>query len=653
MHHYHIREDNMWIVAKVIRATSLVAVIMLVAGTNYIYAQHEGHQQTSVPAIQAELTGTVVCVDGPALPGAIVQLFETAPNGERLQASALSDAAGRFRLRAPAGTYSVRITFVGHANAARSIEVPSGMRTFGLGSIQLAIAAVEVEAIIAAAEKDRVHLQAGYTAFDAQHSPAAAGTVADVLRTVPNLDIDPQGRMTLRGSSSVLVLINGRRSVLKDDALVAFIRQMPASSLAKVEVSTSASAKQDADGFAGVVNLEFKGEDSAHRETAYSLAASAATPAQYMASGTAAGSAGVANWDVAYAVSTLSPQTRSHTMRDNLLAPDASRISHQESTANARHLLHSLNAGSAFQLTEGNNLAARVGISWMRGTYDNLSRFADIGTSGTWTGRALTASRLEHTIPTRDASLIWSYRNPDVRNFHWTTDLRYAGGRERFAGRYHDEAGNEFLTTDMDYLRSEVVFQNDAALDVAGMRVETGIKTQTRTLDADFSTVRAVKRVDQLDLRETITAAYASVSRVVGQTFVQGGLRGERTTTSLSLSGYEDGTDASLRWFPSLSVHWPHAETAATRFQLAFGRRIQRPDAASLNPFAMGEDDMNSFIGNPHLEPEITDQAELAVVRRFNALTLQATPYLRATYDPIRALKAVTASGQATTTLVN
>ena len=642
----------MWTIAKVIRATSLVATMLFLAGINVIYGQHDGHQHNSAQAMVVDLMGRVLCADGPALPGAVVQIFKTTPNGEQLQASALSDEDGRFRLRAPAGTYNLRIAFLGHANQSQPIEVATGARSINLGAITLKISAVELEAIVAAADKDRVRLKSGYTVFDAQRSSAASGTVADVLRTVPNLDLDEHGRVTLRGSTSVLVMINGRRAVLKDEALIAFLRQMPASALARVDVSTTASAKQDAEGHAGVVNLEFKSNTSSELESAYSLSASVATAAQFLASGNATGGAGRVAWDASYAVSMLTPQTRSHTMRDNFLVPGAGRTTHQESAADAKHLLHTLNAGSALQLTDGNHIAARGGFSWMRGDYDNVTRFADIGTTGNWTSSSLTASELAHTIPTSDASLVWSYRHPSLGNLRWTTELRYARGLEQFHGRYRDEAGSEFLATDMDLKRGELVIQNDAAFDLAGLRVETGHKTHARRLDATFATRRADERSDALDMRETVTAFYSSLSRVLGQVFVQAGVRGENTSTSLSLSGY-GSSETEFRWFPSLALHWPHAETSATQFQLAFGRRTQRPDFASLNPFAMGEDDMNSFIGNPHLEPEITDLIELAVVRRFNAVTLQATPYIRATYDPIRPLKAVTASGQATTTLVN
>ena len=116
------------------------------------------------------------------------------------------------------------------------------------------------------AERDAVQLRSGATIVDARASAAAGGSIADLLRTVPGVELDADGRISMRGSTSVLVLMNGRRIPLTGDALVAFLRQMPATALERVEAGTAASARQDADGAAGVVNLVFRDRcRAAHR----------------------------------------------------------------------------------------------------------------------------------------------------------------------------------------------------------------------------------------------------------------------------------------------------------------------------------------------------------------------------------------------------
>ena len=126
------------------------------------------------------------------------------------------------------------------------------------------------------AERGAVLLRSGATVVDARASSAAGGSIADLLRTVPGVDVDADGRISMRGSTGVLVLMNGRRIALTGDALAAFLRQMPAAALERVEAGTAASARQDADGAAGVVNLVFR-DDAARRTGMRSAAGSGAT----------------------------------------------------------------------------------------------------------------------------------------------------------------------------------------------------------------------------------------------------------------------------------------------------------------------------------------------------------------------------------------
>src|SRR5688572_1561312 len=135
---------------------------------------------------------------------------------------------------------------------------------------------VNVDTQTARAKRGAVQLRSGATVVDVRASAAAGGSIADVLRTVPGVELDADGHISMRGSNSVLVLMNGRRTALTGDALVAFLRQMPATSLERIEAGTAASARQDANGAGGVVNLVFR-DDTAQRTGMRSLAGSMAS----------------------------------------------------------------------------------------------------------------------------------------------------------------------------------------------------------------------------------------------------------------------------------------------------------------------------------------------------------------------------------------
>src|ERR687895_335855 len=171
---------------------------------------------------------------------------------------------------------------------------------------------VKLDTVTTTAEPVAVVLRSGATVVHARASAAAGGSIADLLRTVPGVELDADERISMRGSTGVLLLMNGRPIALTGDALVAFLRQMPAAALERVEAGTTASARQGADGAAGVVNLVFR-TDAVRRTGMRSLAASIATDDHYMGSAAATGDVGDVSWDVMYSLSGMRPRTDSKT----------------------------------------------------------------------------------------------------------------------------------------------------------------------------------------------------------------------------------------------------------------------------------------------------------------------------------------------------
>jgi outer membrane receptor protein involved in Fe transport len=233
------------------------------------------------------------------------------------------------------------------------------------------------------------------------------------------------------------------------------------------------------------------------------------------------------------------------------------------------------------------------------------------------------------------------------------SEIRGAAGRETFTGSYADDAGWQFLNTAMDYQRRELSWQTDVGFDLGNSRIEMGQHSRWRSLDANYVATRDNAGMPEMFAHEqSVYAGYVSAARALGGSFLEAGLRAEQSRTGLQL-GSERNTRQALDWFSSFKLHWPHDSDDVVQYQLAYASTINRPEAAMLNPFAMGEDDMNAFIGNPALESERAHQVEVSAVRHGSALTWQLTPFARLIQDPIRPLKAVSASGQATTTWRN
>jgi hypothetical protein len=608
-------------------------------------AQHEHHGVVAGGA-QAVLTGRASCAEGTPSTGAVVRLFHGNGPGRHLMAASVADATGRFAVRTGAGTYTLEIGYPGHEPHRRQVTVANA--AVNVGSVRLRCGPLGLDTLAVRAERDAVQLRSGATVVDARASAAAGGSIADLLRTLPGVELDADGRIGMRGSTGVLVLMNGRRIPLAGDALAAFLRQMPATALERIEAGTAASARLDANGAAGLLNLVFR-DDAARRTGMRSLAGSMATEDHYMGSAAATGNVGdVLSWDAMYSASGMRARTDSKTARWSLVPGDLPLQTDEDSRARAKHRLHSIMAGAAVTPAPNTSLALRGAYSRMEGAYRNSTAFVYTDAAGN-TGTSATGSLLEHVIPSAELSAVASV---DRGRFRFASKARTSFVEEDFGGDYDDVGGGfRYMSTAMASRQREHVLRNDLGLRVADIDLDVGQESRFSTITAahdatHFGATEAQSYRYETDVHAGYLAAHGSTRGVRAEA----GLRVEADRTRIRMEAASERT--AVRLFPSIRGEWTDARRGLV-YRLAYGRRINRPEAAMLNPYSMGEDDMNEIIGNPSLLPEVSDQVEFGMERPGSLLTLQLTPFLRWTRDPIRPLKAVTASGRSTTTLEN
>ena len=498
------------------------------------------------------------------------------------------------------------------------------------------------------AERDVIELRSGATIVNVRKSAVAGGSVADLLRTVPGVDVDGEGRISMRGSKSVLVLMNGRPIALTGDALGAFLRQMPAAGLERIEAGTTVSVRQGAEGAAGVVNLIFR-DDSTRRTAMRSLAGSMATDDHYMGSAAAAGDVGeVLNWDLTYSLSGTRPRTDANTQRWSLVPGDLPLETDQHTVAREKHRLHSVLAGLIVTPTPSTSVALRGTYSAMKGAYRGRSAFLYTNAAGD-TDASTTGSRTDHVIPSGDISAVGTINRGALR---FSAEARASFVDEDFRGVWSDEAaGYSYKSTTMDSRQRERGLSSNLGILFSGIEVEAGHESRFRKSIAEHDATHFNATVSQswrYDL--DVHAGYVTARRVVRGVRAAAGLRVEADRTRIGFDTATSRTD--VRLFPSLVGEWTNARRALV-YRLAYGRRIERPGAEMLNPFHMSEDDTNEIVGNPLLLPEVSNQVELGLERHGTWLTVHLTPFLRWGRDPIRPVVSATANGGSRTTLEN
>lgn len=179
-------------------------------------------------------------------------------NDSSLVKGTTSDAKGTFNFeKIPTGEYYLKASFVGYEKKlVPAIAINKSNRKSDLGQIQMAPISTQVNEVVVTAEKSRVEYKIDKRVINVDKDISAkGGTAVNALENTPSVQVDPQGNVSLRGSSDFVVLIDGKPSVLKGSEA---LKQIPASSIKQIEVITNPSAKYDADGQAGIINIVMK-----------------------------------------------------------------------------------------------------------------------------------------------------------------------------------------------------------------------------------------------------------------------------------------------------------------------------------------------------------------------------------------------------------
>jgi hypothetical protein len=629
-----------------------------------------GLLNAQTPAVQVGVvSGIVHSGQGAPVPLASIALRRSSDT--LLVARSVSDSTGAFRIGGVAhGSYRVEVRRLGYRMLTRSgVTITARSNRVDLGIIRMAPVATALEGVVVSAARPLVTVLPDRNVYSLSGMPVAAGGMAtDVLRRIPELQVSVEGSVTARGATPE-IYINGRPPPMQGEALDRYLQQLPAERIERVEVISNPSARYEADGQGGIVNIVLK------RGTGLglsgSVAANAGTHNQQGGSGSLNFHRGRLSLFGSASVSLFGTRSRNSDLRQNLQAQPTTYI--QQDSRNR-------NSGGMGNVTLGAELEEGP-----RGTF-----WADVnaGHNPTHT-EALVAYALRDQImaPTErydrvnDAerrglfgSFATGYRNVAAAGGgEWSVELR----RNVNVIDYTDESERRHLNTDgavLD-LAPELTFagqgqdQGGLSLEANVTRpwgdsgqVEAGYRGSLRTTGDDFHTwvgaagdppgAAGEEAVGDFRQRERIHAAFVSVSRQIGRVYVQAGLRGEQAELrrALPLSGETFGFDY-WNLFPNALVSTEFGTVG--QVSLSYSRRVDRPWGGILNPATPSLDPLNRRIGNPYLMPRYTHSLSLAVTRTGRLGTLQFSPYYQRTVHGWDQVRTVDEAGVSTVTWQN
>ncbi|MBF9223786.1 outer membrane beta-barrel protein [Hymenobacter ruricola] len=521
---------------------------------------------------------------------------------------------GVFELaQVPLGQYVLRATAVGYRTGRRVISLTAGASAATLGTWKLRPAATQLTDVVVTAERAVVTGGLDKKVIDVSKDlTATGGTAIDALQNVPSVTVDQTGAVSIRGASNVTVFIDGKPTGTTLD-------QIPASSIQSVEVITNPSARYDASGAGGILNIVLKKE---RREGLNGqVSATGGTGDKANASLLLNYRKGKVNAFGQYDYRRDRRYFRG-TVDQTTLGRDSTLRLHQDRSGASVQTTHALRLGLDYALTPEQTLTLAVQPRLNLTSTDEtlLSRQVN-ATAGERPVRAGTSTRANASTGTfRAADLTLDYRR------EWAAHK----GRELTASAVYTPLLNDnavdsrlvYLDNSQRTQRQQTrnrTAQATAQVDYVRplgekSRFETGARSSLRRYDIDYQLASAPALAFDPSNRfvygQYVQAAYGLYAGARGQLSYQAGLRAEHTTiTGDQRTTGEQFTQRYLSLFPTavLALDLPHDQ----RVQLSYSRRVGRPDAGDVNPFLDRTDQLNLTAGNPQLRPEFVNSFEL------------------------------------------
>jgi ferric enterobactin receptor len=477
--------------------------------------------------------------------------------------------------------------------------------------------------------------------------------VSEVLEVVPSVQVDDEGKVSLRGNENVVVQINGRPSPMRGEQLGAYLRQLPANTIDRVEVIPNPSARHDPEGMAGIINIVMRQDVDLGLSGGLTLSGSTAD--RYTASGNAAYQGGPLTAFLSYG---FTDDERDITGINDRTRLDQNRIplsfTEQDIAGTEGSGGHNLSMNVDYRLNERDVLSNALTLNRRGSTDASLTAYHVLATDRE------TLDRFDRIRDTDNKNLMLDYTIAFKRTFEpqqheLSAELRANRRRDReYTGFWRQapdsnpDAGSGRLDAEineLDALNHQFTAEVDYTRAFADRtKLETGYRGNLRTVDRDFVVLTDSLgagdwirngRSNALDFDELVNAAYGVLSHGIGGVELQAGLRAEHARRDFSLADSNQSFPHTyISLFPSGLASYALSE--ATQVKLSYSRRIRRPGTWELNPFPMFFDAQNVFFGNPELNPEYTDAIELGLQRSGPLGSVQVSPYYRRTTDIIR-----------------
>src|SRR5574344_689627 len=623
---------------------------------------------TTTAFAQGKIQGKVIDKQS-SQPVAYASVTLHKPSDSSLVNGIVTTDDGSFALgKIPYGTYLLKVTFMGYQTyyAPKPLTLSASTPVANLGKIVIAPTATTLKAAEITAERSMVEYQLDKRVVNVDKNiVAGGGTATDVLENVPSVAMDNDGNVTLRGSTNVKVLIDGRPYELMGSDLSTLLEQIPASTVESVEVITNPSAKYDPEGMSGIINVKLKdrSEGALGLNGVVNLNIGAPLPfnipdnmPKFIPNATASINLNYStkkfNFTFSLDGGTNSRANTSTTYLERRRLGAAYSIDSLYESSIGSNYMGSMKVGAEYFINDKNSVLFSYQVRGSNRTrnsiVDDRDLFSTNGYLNYLQSDTSRTSSLNNTINLSytkkfdekdrllpfDATYNFRTRNTDgwqqqmyngdaLWNNYYLRLSEMEGANNNvnirlnythpFGEKYRFETGYEgsIMSADQACIYTGATYNAAHVLDTAFDAVSSTHYIHTQQIHAIYGTFAA-------QITEKLTA--------------QAGLRGEYSNLSGTDKNHPERTPIDKDYweiYPTLHLSYQINEQQS--FQLSYSRRVQRPMMWALHPYIEVEEGQQLSFGNPSLDPEFTNAYEFSYNFGFKQTNIFTSLYFRQT----------------------
>jgi outer membrane receptor protein involved in Fe transport len=584
----------------------------------------------------------------------------------------MTDAKGFFNLVVPMRRYYLVVELLGYDRQILSVKSDGDLGTIALAPSSLSLAEVNI-----VGEKSETGFMLDKRIFNVgKDLTNKGGTAIDILDNVPSVSVDVEGNVSLRGGGNVKVLIDGKPSGLVGVESTNGLKSLPANLIDRVEVITNPSAKYEAEGLTGIINIVLKKENKPGYNGTLDL--SGGWPTNGALSSSINYRYKKLNYFLNYTLNYNNGPSSGYTYLE-LLAADTIQATLTNRSGYRKRFANNIRTGAEYAMAKNQTLTTSFNYRYSNSNNKStINYFDDIFLQNQIHNKSLVQRNIllerqeieTELEPNIEASIDYVHKYDDngrelklILQANQSLEQELSSFTENTIenGVIVIDKGEFFQRANNKEQQKSALLQADFTLPLAEKeKAEFGLRSAYRNIGNKYLVEDFLgdvwSRLDNFSnnfrYNEFIHAAYAIYGKQSNKWSYQGGLRWEISdfSTQLTETNFENN-----RYYNNLfpSGHINYTFKGKNQVQVSYSRRIQRPRFWDLNPFFTYSDNRNIFSGNPKLNPEFTNALELSHIKYWDMSNIGTTLYYRKTTDIIQRITKFNSDGTNTNLPLN